>query len=73
MFSSTERATRRASADQTTNHSAANMKPNQAFGEHPASGPAPSTAGFHKHDILNKLDPRFLRSVTRTATDFITE
>ncbi|KAK3948396.1 hypothetical protein QBC32DRAFT_327823 [Pseudoneurospora amorphoporcata] len=31
---------------------------NQTFGEHPASGPAPSTAGFHKHDILNKLDPR---------------
>ncbi|KAK3347782.1 hypothetical protein B0H65DRAFT_155668 [Neurospora tetraspora] len=58
MFSSTERATRRASADQTTNHSAATMKPNQTFGEHPASGPAPSTAGFHKHDILNKLDPR---------------
>ncbi|KAK4443881.1 hypothetical protein QBC34DRAFT_416302 [Podospora aff. communis PSN243] len=28
------------------------------FGESPASGPAPTTAGHHKHDILNKLDPR---------------
>ncbi len=28
------------------------------FGESPASGPAPTTAGFHKHDVLNKLDPR---------------
>ncbi|KAK0649551.1 hypothetical protein B0T16DRAFT_410301 [Cercophora newfieldiana] len=29
-----------------------------SFGESPASGPAPTTAGHHKHDILNKLDPR---------------
>jgi hypothetical protein len=28
------------------------------FGESPASGPAPTTSGHHKHDILNKLDPR---------------
>jgi len=28
------------------------------IGESPASGPAPTTAGHHKHDILNKLDPR---------------
>lgn len=53
MFSSTERGVRRAS-DATNNHST----PNQTYGEHPASGPAPSTAGHHKHDILNKLDPR---------------
>ncbi|KAM7188094.1 hypothetical protein V8F33_010857 [Rhypophila sp. PSN 637] len=29
-----------------------------SYGESPASGPAPTTAGHHKHDILNKLDPR---------------
>lgn len=58
MFSSTERTTRR-TRDATNDYSAgANMNPNQTYGEHPASGPAPSTAGFHKHDILNKLDPR---------------
>ncbi|KAK3386385.1 hypothetical protein B0T20DRAFT_427424 [Sordaria brevicollis] len=34
------------------------QNPNETFGEHPASGPAPTTAGHHKHDILNKLDPR---------------
>jgi len=28
------------------------------YGESPASGPAPTTAGHHKHDTLNKLDPR---------------
>lgn len=28
------------------------------YGENPASGPAPTTAGHHKHDLLNKLDPR---------------
>lgn len=28
------------------------------FGESPASGPAPTTSGHHKHDIINKLDPR---------------
>lgn len=28
------------------------------YGQSPASGPAPTTAGHHKHDILNKLDPR---------------
>ncbi|KAK3313191.1 hypothetical protein B0H66DRAFT_569750 [Apodospora peruviana] len=27
-------------------------------GESRASGPAPTTAGHHHHDILNKLDPR---------------
>lgn len=27
------------------------------YGESAASGPAPSTAGHHKHDIMNKLDP----------------
>lgn len=31
---------------------------NGTFGESPASGPAPTTAGFHTHDIMNKLDPR---------------
>ncbi|KAK4223118.1 hypothetical protein QBC38DRAFT_488367 [Podospora fimiseda] len=30
----------------------------QTYGNSPASGPAPSTAGHHHHDILNKLDPR---------------
>ncbi|KAK5662536.1 hypothetical protein OQA88_8448 [Cercophora sp. LCS_1] len=30
----------------------------QTYGESPASGPAPTTAGHHKHDVLNKLDPR---------------
>jgi hypothetical protein len=30
----------------------------QTYGQSPASGPAPTTAGHHKHDILNKLDPR---------------
>lgn len=30
----------------------------QTYGESPASGPAPTTAGHHKHDLLNKLDPR---------------
>ncbi|KAK3293035.1 uncharacterized protein B0H64DRAFT_444340 [Chaetomium fimeti] len=28
------------------------------YGQSPASGPAPTTAGHHKHDALNKLDPR---------------
>ena len=28
------------------------------YGASRASGPAPSTAGHHTHDILNKLDPR---------------
>ena len=28
------------------------------YGESPASGPAPTTAGHHRHDILNKFDPR---------------
>ena len=28
------------------------------YGESQASGPAPTTAGHHKHDIMNKLDPR---------------
>ncbi|KAK1753183.1 hypothetical protein QBC47DRAFT_387963 [Echria macrotheca] len=37
----------------------ANMNlPGQTYGESPASGPAPTTAGHHSHDILNKLDPR---------------
>lgn len=27
------------------------------YGSTPASGPAPHTAGHHRHDILNKLDP----------------
>ncbi|KAK4184292.1 hypothetical protein QBC35DRAFT_506274 [Podospora australis] len=27
------------------------------YGESPASGPAPTTAGHHKHDFMNKLDP----------------
>jgi hypothetical protein len=31
---------------------------NNTFGESVASGPAPTTAGHHKHDVLNKLDPR---------------
>ena len=30
----------------------------QSYGQSPASGPAPKTAGHHKHDFLNKLDPR---------------
>ncbi len=28
------------------------------YGQSAASGPAPNTAGPHKHDIMNKLDPR---------------
>ena len=28
------------------------------YGQSAASGPAPTTAGHHKHDVLNKLDPR---------------
>ncbi|KAK3385709.1 hypothetical protein B0H63DRAFT_473444 [Podospora didyma] len=36
---------------------AANHGPT-TFGESPASGPAPTTAGHHRHDVLNKLDPR---------------
>lgn len=37
-----------------------NHNPNlpPTYGSHPSSGPAPSTAGHHTHDILNKLDPR---------------
>jgi hypothetical protein len=30
----------------------------QTYGRSPASGPAPTTAGHHSHDFLNKLDPR---------------
>jgi hypothetical protein len=33
-------------------------QPPQTYGESAASGPAPGTAGPHRHDILNKLDPR---------------
>ncbi|KAK3939370.1 hypothetical protein QBC46DRAFT_388063 [Diplogelasinospora grovesii] len=29
-----------------------------SHGQSPASGPAPTTAGPHRHDVLNKLDPR---------------
>lgn len=28
------------------------------YGQSTASGPAPTTAGHHKHDVLNKVDPR---------------
>ncbi|KAL2163247.1 hypothetical protein VTH06DRAFT_5303 [Thermothelomyces fergusii] len=28
------------------------------YGQSAASGPAPTTAGHHKHDVLNKMDPR---------------
>jgi hypothetical protein len=28
------------------------------YGRSPASGPAPTTAGPHRHDFMNKLDPR---------------
>ncbi|EGZ69484.1 hypothetical protein NEUTE2DRAFT_116082 [Neurospora tetrasperma FGSC 2509] len=57
MSSLIDRATRRTCADQTNTHSTANMNPNQTFSEYTTSGTAPTTAGFHKHDILNKLDP----------------
>ena len=33
------------------------------YGTNPASGPAPTTAGYHKHDFLNKYDP-FVNSTT---------
>lgn len=43
----------------TTNHplpgTAAAAHP--TYGSAPASGPAPHTAGHHRHDLLNKLDP----------------
>lgn len=44
-----------------TNHpnAAAGGAPSgMTYGQSAASGPAPTTAGHHKHDILNKLDPR---------------
>ncbi|KAK4099106.1 hypothetical protein N658DRAFT_475772 [Parathielavia hyrcaniae] len=28
------------------------------YGQSPCTGPAPTTAGHHRHDVLNKLDPR---------------
>ena len=31
--------------------------PNLTYGDSPASGPAPHTAGHHRHDLLNKIDP----------------
>ncbi|KAK3376559.1 hypothetical protein B0T24DRAFT_222265 [Lasiosphaeria ovina] len=33
-------------------------QPGVTYGESPASGPAPTTAGHHTHDAMNKLDPR---------------
>ncbi|KAK3349025.1 hypothetical protein B0T25DRAFT_457668 [Lasiosphaeria hispida] len=30
----------------------------QTIGESPSSGPAPTTAGHHTHDVMNKIDPR---------------
>ncbi|KAK0729643.1 hypothetical protein B0H67DRAFT_559276 [Lasiosphaeris hirsuta] len=30
----------------------------RTIGESSASGPAPTTSGHHKHDVLNKIDPR---------------
>ncbi|KAH6847707.1 hypothetical protein B0I37DRAFT_391512 [Chaetomium sp. MPI-CAGE-AT-0009] len=42
----------------TTTTTAAAPQSGVTYGQSPASGPAPTTAGHHKHDILNKLDPR---------------
>ncbi|KAK0624915.1 hypothetical protein B0T17DRAFT_492221 [Bombardia bombarda] len=58
MYSSTnERGTRR-QQDAAGLHNTAAASTNPTFGESPVSGPAPTTAGHHKHDVLNKLDPR---------------
>ncbi|KAK4155650.1 hypothetical protein C8A00DRAFT_41747 [Chaetomidium leptoderma] len=37
------------------------------YGQSAASGPAPTTAGHHKHDMLNKLDPRIDSTHDRQA------
>ncbi|KAK3306006.1 uncharacterized protein B0T15DRAFT_215993 [Chaetomium strumarium] len=37
---------------------AAGANPPHTYGQSAASGPAPTTAGHHRHDLLNKLDPR---------------
>ncbi|KAK0659457.1 hypothetical protein QBC41DRAFT_331479 [Cercophora samala] len=59
MFNSTnERGLRRDNnnnAGINPNIPASQMPP--TYGQSAASGPAPTTAGHHKHDILNKLDP----------------
>ncbi|GAB1317892.1 hypothetical protein MFIFM68171_08102 [Madurella fahalii] len=52
MYSHNERGVRNQAA-----YGQAHNRP-ETYGESPASGPAPTTAGHHKHDILNKLDPR---------------
>lgn len=52
MYSTNERGVRKQPA-----YGQAQTHP-ETYGESPASGPAPTTAGHHKHDILNKLDPR---------------
>ncbi|KAK3317614.1 hypothetical protein B0T19DRAFT_295057 [Cercophora scortea] len=38
-------------------HNVNAMHQGPTFGETAASGPAPTTAGPHRHDIINKLDP----------------
>lgn len=48
-----ERGTRNA-----RNANLTGQMPQQTYGQSPASGPAPTTAGHHKHDMINKLDPR---------------
>ncbi|AEO68310.1 uncharacterized protein THITE_136342 [Thermothielavioides terrestris NRRL 8126] len=54
-----ERGTRNANtAGTTTGTAAAAANQPLSYGQSAASGPAPTTAGPHRHDILNKLDPR---------------
>ncbi|KAK4235811.1 hypothetical protein C8A03DRAFT_46104 [Achaetomium macrosporum] len=52
-----ERGIRNPNAPAAASAGATQQQP-YTYGQSAASGPAPTTAGHHRHDILNKLDPR---------------
>lgn len=54
----TERGVRNPNAPIGTHTAQGGGGGGMTYGQSAASGPAPTTAGRHKHDILNKLDPR---------------
>ncbi|KAK4119104.1 hypothetical protein N657DRAFT_650524 [Parathielavia appendiculata] len=57
MYNPNERGIRNPNAQATVGATATGQG-GLTYGQSAASGPAPTTAGHHRHDILNKLDPR---------------
>jgi len=53
-----ERGVRNANHAPASSAAAGTHHTPHTYGQTAASGPAPTTAGHHRHDILNKLDPR---------------